>query len=63
MDGVSQRSTRRVGLQGSSTGVAAEWTAEPPSMSGIDRLFREIATYLEFVAIARGRHAGPTPGR
>src|SRR6266496_4461992 len=33
---------------------AAEWR-HTPLMSGLDRLFNEIGTYLEFVAIARGR--------
>lgn len=28
---------------------------ETALMGGLDRLFREIGTYLEFVAIARGR--------
>jgi hypothetical protein len=28
---------------------------ETPLMDGLDRLLREIGTYLEFVAIARGR--------
>jgi hypothetical protein len=37
--------------QSPSTG---EWR-ETPLMAGLDRLFREIGTYLEFVAIARGR--------
>ena len=31
-----------------------EWR-ETPLMPGLDRLFREIGAYLEFVAIARGR--------
>jgi len=32
--------------------VAGEWR-ETPLMVGLDRLIREIGTYLEFVAIAR----------
>ena len=32
---------------------AGEWR-ETPLMSGLDRLFREIGRYLEFVSIARG---------
>lgn len=32
--------------------VAGEWR-ETPLMGGLDRLIREIDTYLEFVAIAR----------
>ena len=32
---------------------AQEWR-ETPLMPGLDRLFREIGAYLEFVAIARG---------
>jgi hypothetical protein len=38
----------------SATPKAAEWR-ETPLMGGLDRLFREIGTYLEFVAIVRGR--------
>jgi len=34
--------------------TAGEWKAAP-LMAGVDRLFREIGAYLEFVAIARGR--------
>jgi hypothetical protein len=34
--------------------VVGEWR-ETPLMPGLDRLFREIGAYLEFVAIARGR--------
>ncbi len=34
--------------------LAGEWR-EAPLMAGLDRLFREIGTYLEFVSIARGR--------
>lgn len=34
--------------------LAGEWR-ETPLMGGLDRLLREIGTYLEFVAIARGR--------
>ena len=34
--------------------VVGEWR-ETPLMDGFDRLIREIGTYLEFVAIARGR--------
>lgn len=34
--------------------AAGEWRAAP-LMGGLDRLFREIGTYLEFVAIARGQ--------
>jgi hypothetical protein len=34
--------------------LAGEWR-ETPLMAGLDRLFREIGAYLEFVAIARGR--------
>jgi len=37
----------------SPSGAAAEWR-ETQLMSGLDRLFREIGAYLEFVAIARG---------
>ena len=33
--------------------VAGEWR-EAPLMGGLERLIREIGTYLEFVAIARG---------
>jgi hypothetical protein len=33
---------------------AEEWR-ETPLMAGLDRLFREIGAYLEFVAIARSR--------
>jgi hypothetical protein len=32
----------------------SEWTAAP-LMAGLEKLFREIGAYLEFVAIARGR--------
>ena len=35
-------------------GFAGEWK-ETTLMAGLDRLFREIDTYLEFVAITRGR--------
>jgi hypothetical protein len=35
--------------------LAAGERRETPLMCGLDRLFREIGTYLEFVAIARGR--------
>ena len=35
-------------------GFAGEWK-ETTLMVGLDRLFREIDTYLEFVAITRGR--------
>jgi hypothetical protein len=34
--------------------VSAEEWRETPLMLGLDRLFREIGAYLEFVAIARG---------
>jgi hypothetical protein len=34
--------------------LATEWR-ETSFMGGLDRLFREIGTYLEFVVIARGR--------
>jgi hypothetical protein len=34
--------------------LLGEWR-ETPLMGGLDRLLREIGTYLEFVAIARGR--------
>ena len=34
--------------------LVGEWR-ETPLMVGLDRLLREIGTYLEFVAIARGR--------
>jgi len=34
--------------------AAGEWKPAP-LMAGVDRLFREIGAYLEFVAIARGR--------
>jgi len=34
--------------------LAGEWR-ETPLMVGLDRLIREIGTYLEFVAIARAR--------
>ncbi len=34
---------------------SAEWRATP-LMDGLDRLFREIGTYLEFVEIARSDH-------
>jgi hypothetical protein len=34
--------------------VAGEWS-ETSWMDGLDRLLREIGTYLEFVVIARGR--------
>ena len=34
---------------------SAEWRASP-LMGGIDRLFREIGAYLEFVEIARSDH-------
>ena len=34
--------------------LAGEWR-QMPLMGGLDRLLREIDTYLEFVAIARGR--------
>ena len=34
--------------------TVGEWR-ETPLMGGLDRLLREIGTYLEFVAIARGR--------
>jgi len=34
--------------------AAGEWN-EAPLMAGLDRLFREIGAYLEFVAIARER--------
>jgi len=37
----------------SPTAAAGEWRYTP-LMSGLDRLFREIGTYLEFVTIARG---------
>jgi hypothetical protein len=33
-------------------GAAGEWK-DAPLMGGLDRLFREIGAYLEFVAIAR----------
>ena len=33
--------------------LAGEWR-ETPLMHGLDRLFREIGAYLEFVSIARG---------
>lgn len=34
--------------------LVGEWR-ETPLMAGLERLLREIGTYLEFVAIARGR--------
>jgi len=34
--------------------AAGEWK-ETPLMDGLERLFREIGAYLEFVNIARGR--------
>ena len=34
--------------------AVGEWK-ETPLMDGLDRLFREIDAYLEFVNIARGR--------
>jgi len=34
--------------------LVGEWR-ETPLMVGLDKLLREIGTYLEFVAIARGR--------
>ena len=37
----------------SSFPMASEWR-QTPIMAGMDRLFREIDAYLEFVAIARG---------
>ena len=37
----------------SPTAAAREWR-RTPLMSGLDRLWREIGTYLEFVTIARG---------
>jgi hypothetical protein len=37
----------------SSSASVEEWR-ERPLMTGMDRLFREIGAYLEFVAIARG---------
>ena len=37
-----------------SSQLAREWN-EAPLMAGLDRLFREIGAYLEFVAIARER--------
>jgi hypothetical protein len=43
---------RSLGYQPSS--LAGEWR-ETPLMAGLDRLFREIGAYLEFVSIARGR--------
>ena len=33
--------------------LTGEWR-ETPLMPGLDRLFREIGAYLEFVSIARG---------
>lgn len=39
---------------GISPAASAEEWRETPLMGGLDRLFREIGTYLEFVAIARG---------
>ena len=36
------------------SGFAGEWK-ETTLMVGLDRLLREIDTYLEFVAITRGR--------
>jgi hypothetical protein len=42
---------RSVGVD--SAAEAGEWR-ETRFMPGLDRLFREIGTYLEFVAIARG---------
>jgi hypothetical protein len=36
--------------------LATEWRETSfMGMGGLDRLFREIGTYLEFVVIARGR--------
>ena len=40
--------------------LVGEWR-ETPLMSGLDRLLREIGTYLEFVAIARGRGTAGLP--
>ena len=37
----------------SPSAATGEWRYTP-LMSGLDRLFREIGAYLEFVAIARG---------
>ncbi len=42
---------RSLGYQGSP--LAGEWREEP-LMAGLERLLREIGTYLEFVSIARG---------
>jgi len=39
---------------GLSSSAAAGELRETPLMSGLQRLFREIGDYLEFVAIARG---------
>jgi len=39
---------------GFSPSASAEEWHDTPLMSGLDRLFREIGAYLEFVAIARG---------
>lgn len=39
---------------GCSPAAAAQESRETPLMPGLDRLFREIGAYLEFVAIARG---------
>jgi len=43
-----------VGSLGFSPSAAAGEWQYTPLMSGLDRLFREIGAYLEFVAIARG---------
>ncbi len=43
---------RSLGYQPSA--LAGEWR-DAPLMAGLDRLFREIGTYLEFVSIARGQ--------
>jgi hypothetical protein len=45
---------RSLGYQPSITS-SAEWRATQ-LMDGLDRLFREIGTYLEFVEIARSEH-------
>jgi hypothetical protein len=39
---------------GYSPSAAAEEWRVAPLMTGLDKLFREIGAYLEFVAIARG---------